>query len=120
MLAISKHCFPVEPAESGVLFVAADTPTANNLTVWILAVVAQEEAAKISRRTMEALQAVKARGNGLGDPNGAAALRCADKGCADRIAIRQAKADRRAPSSRSSSPTSSRQGIKRLPLSRRS
>ena len=66
--------------DAGVKFVAADMPEANNLTVGIMALVAQEEREAISRRTKEALQAAKARGTKLGNPNGASALRRAGKG----------------------------------------
>jgi len=66
--------------ESGVKFVAADMPDANDLTVGIMALVAQQEREAISTRTKEALAAYKARGGKLGNPNGAAALKRADKG----------------------------------------
>ncbi|WP_368564130.1 recombinase family protein [Pseudoxanthomonas sp. UTMC 1351] len=66
--------------ESGVRFVATDMPDANELTVGIMALVAQQERQSISGRTREALQAAKARGTKLGNPNGAAALRRAAKG----------------------------------------
>ncbi|MFC3616172.1 recombinase family protein, partial [Lutimaribacter marinistellae] len=60
---------------SGVRFLACDMPEANDLTVGIMALVAQQEREAISRRTKEALAAARARGVKLGNPNGAAALR---------------------------------------------
>ncbi|MEO0360250.1 MAG: recombinase family protein [Pseudomonadota bacterium] len=69
--------------DSGVRFVACDMPEANDLTVGIMALVAEAERDAISRRTKEALAAAKARGTRLGNPNGAAALRRAGKGGAE-------------------------------------
>ncbi|MFO1240715.1 MAG: recombinase family protein [Sphingomonadaceae bacterium] len=66
--------------DSGAKFIAADMPEANELTVHIMAAVAQSERKAIANRTREALAAAKARGTRLGNPNGAAALRRAAKG----------------------------------------
>jgi DNA invertase Pin-like site-specific DNA recombinase len=63
---------------SGVRFVAADMPEAYDLTVGIMALVAEQEREAISRRTKEALAAARARGVKLGNPNGAAALKRLD------------------------------------------
>nr|WP_245538175.1 recombinase family protein [Roseobacter litoralis] len=65
---------------SGVRFLAVDMPEANDLTVGIMALVAQQEREAILRRTKEALAAAKARGVKLGNPNGAAALKRAGQG----------------------------------------
>lgn len=82
--------------DSGVQFAAVDLPEANDLTVGIMALVAQAEREAISRRTKEALAVAKARGVKLSNPNGAAALRRAGKGSAPlRAAIAQ-NADRHA------------------------
>lgn len=72
--------------DSGARFVAADMPDANELTVGIMALVAQQERQAISKRTREALQAAKARGTKLGNPNGAEAFRRAGKGNASAVA----------------------------------
>lgn len=66
--------------DSGTRFIAADMPQANELTVGIMALVAQQERQAISKRTREALAAAKSRGTRLGNPNGADALRRAGKG----------------------------------------
>ncbi len=73
--------------DSGVRFIAVDMPEANDLTVGIMALVAQAEREAISRRTKEALAVAKARGVKLGNPNGAASLRRAGKGS---VALREA------------------------------
>ena len=73
--------------DSRVHFLAVDMPEANDLTVGIMALVAQAEREAISRRTTEALAVAKARGVKLGNPNGAEALRRAGKGA---VALRAA------------------------------
>lgn len=52
--------------ESKVEFICADFPTANNLTIHIIAAVAEHEAKAISDRTKAALAAAKAKGQVLG------------------------------------------------------
>ena len=54
--------------DSGVKFIAVDMPEANDLTVGIMALVAQAERAAISRRTKEALAVAKPGGVKLGNP----------------------------------------------------
>lgn len=81
--------------DSGVRFIAADIPDANDLTIGVLAVIAQAEREAISRRTREALAIIKQRlADGqpytssrsgrqlsrLGNPNGSQALLRAGKG----------------------------------------
>lgn len=80
--------------DSGVRFLAADMPEANDLTIGIMALVAEQERQSISKRTIEALAVAKARGVRLGNPNGAASLRRADKGGVALREVVSANADR--------------------------
>lgn len=77
--------------ESHIKFVAADMPEANELTVHLLAAIAQHERKLISERTKTALQAAKRRGTKLGNPNGARALRGVGNGAA--VTVVREKAD---------------------------
>ena len=52
--------------ESGIEFMCADFPTANKLTIHILAAVAEHEASMVSVRTRAGLAAAKAKGVKLG------------------------------------------------------
>ncbi|HZH43205.1 MAG TPA: recombinase family protein [Lysobacter sp.] len=67
-LARNVH-FISQLLESGVEFIAADMPTANKLTVHIIAAMAEYERDVVSQRTKLALNAARARGIRLGNPN---------------------------------------------------
>ncbi len=82
--------------DSGARFVCCDMPDANDLTIGVMALVAQQEREAIARRTREALAACRARGTKLGNPNGAEALRRAAKGNGASVAAARAAADQRA------------------------
>src|SRR3954454_18915621 len=81
--------------EAGVEFVAVDFPTANRLTIHILAAVAEHEREMISARTKDALVAAKARGTRLGNPNGLTA-EARTQGTAVAVAKRKVQAAARA------------------------
>lgn len=83
--------FLITLRDSGAKFMAADMPDACNLTVGVLALVAEQERDAIAARTRAALQAAKARGVKLGNPNGAAAFRLNQDG--NKAAVRAVKAN---------------------------
>jgi len=87
--------FLLQLRDSGVDFVCADMPSANAITVGVMALVAQEEREQISKRTIAALAAAKDRGVKLGGmrPGGAPSLRL---GNARAIAAIKGKADQKA------------------------
>jgi DNA invertase Pin-like site-specific DNA recombinase len=79
--------------DSGQRFLCADMPEANELTIHIMAAMAQAERKMISQRTKDALAAAKARGQRLGNPRGAEALRRAQRGNVDALRVIGSKAD---------------------------
>jgi len=96
--------------DSGVRFLAADVPDANDLTIGVLAVIAQAEREAISRRTKEALALLKAKLDAgedhtssrsgrtirrLGNPQGASALGDYARSTDRATRARQAKAAQR-------------------------
>ena len=86
--------------DSGVQFIAADLPNADETVVGIMAVIAQREREMIAQRTRDALAVARKRlasqGRALGNPNGAAALRRAGKGNTAALAAIAAAAVKRA------------------------
>lgn len=87
--------FLLQLRDSGVRFIAADLPNADETVVGIMAVIAQREREMIGQRTKDALAVARRRlakqGRRLGNPNGAEALRRARKG--NRAAIAAVSAD---------------------------
>jgi DNA invertase Pin-like site-specific DNA recombinase len=87
--------------ERKVAFVACDMPDVNELTIHVLAAVAQHEAKAISERTKAALAAAKQRHrirapNAKRIGNDGRYLKNRDVGTARSVAVRKAKADQRA------------------------
>ena len=76
---------------SGVKFLCMDIPGANELTIGLLSVIAQNEAKTISTRIKNALQAKKDRGEKLGNPENL--MRSKAKAVAASIKTRVEKAD---------------------------
>ncbi len=100
--------FLLKLRDSGARFIAADMPDANDVTVGVMAVIAEAERTALSERTAAALGRVRAnlrevgehvsRRSGtritrLGNPNGAAPLRRAAKGNAAAVAAVRAQAN---------------------------
>jgi DNA invertase Pin-like site-specific DNA recombinase len=80
--------FITQLQRSAVQFTVAEMPDANELTIHLLATIAQHERKLISQRTKDALQAAKARGVRLGNPK---LLRGEQIGVTDPRAARQAR-----------------------------
>lgn len=81
--------------DSGVKFVAVDLPEANELTVHIMAAMAEYEAKAISARTKAALAAAKAKGTQLGGLRWNLAS-VSKRGRAAALKVRKEKAGKRA------------------------
>ena len=87
--------------DAGTEIVAVDMPNANSVTIGIMAVIAEEERRLISERNKAAMQAAKARGVKLGNPNGAEAFRRTGmRGSIIGAQVNKANAQRRAESLR--------------------
>lgn len=82
--------FLMDLQDSSTKFVCCDMPEANNFTVGLLACLADYERELISERTKAALQAAKARGVKLGNPN-LAAVRNSDTKAATEVRIAKTK-----------------------------
>lgn len=85
--------FVTELLASRVSFVAVNLPEADKMVLQIMAVMAERERAAISAATRAGLMRAKERGQKLGNPNGAAALRRANKGNAASLAAAKANRD---------------------------
>lgn len=86
-LARNAH-FLLGLKEAGVEFICCDMPSANRLTVGIMAMVAEEEGRLISERTKAALATAKTRGVRLGSPGNltpAGRRKGAERGAAARM-----------------------------------